>query len=111
LRTAPFDIRFDDVVSFSGNPQRRPLVLKASAGNEALHVFRESLGRELLRVGLGRCATRAFDPHVTLAYVPRGVDAEPVEPIVWRATEFVLIHRLLGRKRYIPLDRWPLLAA
>ncbi len=110
LRTAPFDVRFDEVVTFSGNPQRRPLVLKASAGNDALHAFREHLGRELLKVGLGRCVTRTFEPHVTLAYATQGVAAEPVEPIVWRATEFVLIHSLLGQTRYIPLGHWPLLA-
>jgi 2'-5' RNA ligase len=111
LHTAPFDVRFDKVVSFSGNPQRRPLVLKAGPGNETLHTFREQLGRELLKVGLGRCVTRTFEPHVTLAYAPQGVSAEAVEPIVWRATEFVLIHSLLGQTCYIPLGRWPLLAA
>lgn len=111
LRMAPFDVHFDEVASFSGNPQRRPLVLKASAGNEALHGFRENLGRELLKVGLGRCITRTFEPHVTLAYAPQAVVAEPVEPIVWRATEFVLIHSLLGQTRYVPLGNWPLLAA
>lgn len=111
LRMTPFDVRLDEVVSFSGNPQRRPLVLKASAGNETLHAFRETLGRELLRAGLGRCVTRTFAPHVTLAYAPQDVAAEPVEPIVWRATEFVLIHSRLGQTRYTQLGRWPLLAA
>lgn len=107
---APFDVRLDEVASFSGNPQRRPLVLKAGAGNETLHTFREHLGRELLRSGLGRCVTRAFVPHVTLAYAPQGVAAEPVEPIVWRASEFLLIHSLLGQTRHVPLGRWPLRA-
>lgn len=110
LRTAPFDVRFDEVVSFSGNLQRRPLVLKASAGNEALHTFREHLGRELLKAGLGRCVTRTFEPHVTLAYAAQGLAAELVGPIVWKVTEFVLIHSLLGQTRYIPLGRWPLRA-
>jgi len=111
LRMAPFDVHFDEIMTFSGNPQRRPLVLKAGTGNEALHGFRETLGRELLKAGLGRCVTRTFEPHVTLAYAPQGVAAEPVEPIVWRASEFVLIHSLLGQTRYITLGQWPLLAA
>jgi RNA 2',3'-cyclic 3'-phosphodiesterase len=111
VQAAPFEICLDQVASFSGKPDQRPLVLKAAQGNQALHAFRDSLGRELARIGLGRCVSRTFEPHVTLAYAPAMIAAEPVAPVRWTAQEFVLVHSLLGQTRYIRLGEWPLAAA
>lgn len=107
---APFEICLDQVISFTGRRENLPLVLKASEGNAALHAFRKQLGQELTRVGLGRCVSQTFEPHVTLAYAPQRVEAEAVQPVRWLAQEFVLIHSLLGQSRHIVLGRWPLAA-
>lgn len=110
LRAEPFEINLDEIASFSGRPDKRPLVLKSTQGNQSLYAFREKLGRELTRVGLGRCVSRGFEPHVTLAYAPTLVAAESVEPVRWTVRDFVLIHSLLGQTRYIELGRWTLSA-
>lgn len=108
LQAAPFELSFDEVASFAAKRERPPVVLKASAGNAALHAFREQLGRELARAGQGRCVSAAFEPHVTLAYAQKSVAPETVAPVRWTARDFVLIHSLLGQTRYIELGRWPL---
>lgn len=107
---APFQIALNEVASFAARRERSPLVLKANQGNEALHRFRDQLGVELTRVGLGRCVSKTFEPHVTLAYAQAQVEAEPIEPVIWTASEFVLIHSLLGQTRHIRLGSWPLQA-
>lgn len=83
-------------------------MLKARDGNAALQAFREKLGCELLRVGLGRCVSRTFEPHVTLAYATALPAPETVAPIRWTAREVVLVHSLIGQTRYIGLGRWAL---
>jgi len=108
LHEAPFPVRFDEVATFAGRRDKRPLVLKAGEGNAALQTFRARLGEALARNGLGRCVSRTFEPHVTLAYAAQTVEPEAVTPIVWTAQEFVLIHSLLGQTRHIVLGRWPL---
>lgn len=108
LRAAPFPILLDEVASFSGRRDKRPLVLKASQGNAPLQAFRAKLGEALARNGLGRCVSRTFEPHVTLAYAAQAVEPEAVAPIGWTAQDVVLIHSLLGQTRHIVLDRWPL---
>ncbi|HSX61304.1 MAG TPA: 2'-5' RNA ligase family protein [Tahibacter sp.] len=110
VRAEAFAIRMNEVASFSGNRERLPLVLKASHGNEALHRFREQLGVELTRAGLGRCVSKTFEPHVTLVYAPQRLEPEPVEPVRWIASEFVLIHSLLGKTQHLRLGSWPLRA-
>ncbi|MBL8297280.1 MAG: 2'-5' RNA ligase family protein [Rhodanobacteraceae bacterium] len=108
VSATPFQVQWNEVASFSSRRERSPLVLKASAGNECLHRFRAQLGAELSRVGLGRCAVKAFEPHVTLAYAAEQIAPEPVEPIDWNVVEFVLIHSLLGQTRHVRLGAWPL---
>ena len=110
VRAAPVDIAMDEVVSFANRRSKPPVVLKSRQRNEALHALRAGIGRELAAVGLGRCVTGTFEPHVTLTYATQNVAAEAVGPIAWTAQEFVLIHSLLGQTRHIPLGRWPLTA-
>jgi 2'-5' RNA ligase len=110
LREAPFPVLFDEVATFSGRRDQRPLVLKAAQGNAALQAFRARLGEALARNGLGRCVSRTFEPHVTLAYAAQAVEPEAVTPTGWTAQDFVLIHSLLGQTRHIVLGRWPLVA-
>lgn len=110
VNAAPFEICLNEVASFSGRRERSPLVLKADRGNDALHRFRARLGEALTRAGFGRCVSRTFEPHVTLAYAARQVPAEAVDEIRWTATEFVLIHSLLGQTRHIRLGSWALRA-
>ena len=45
---------------------------------------------------------------MTLTYDKVAVPEQPIEPITWTATEFFLVHSLLGQTRHIPLEKWSL---
>lgn len=112
LRSAPFDVTFDHAVSFSGRVRKRPFVLRGSdAGLAALTGFRRELSEALARHGLGGLVDAHFTPHVTLLYDDQLRPPQPVEPIVWRVNELVLVDSLLGQARHVPLARWPLRGA
>lgn len=108
LRSEAFEVRFDEVASFASRRDKKPFVLKARGGNQALRSFHAALARRLGRAGLTRAASEALEPHVTLLYDRQMVAAEPVEPLVWRASEWVLVHSLLGQSRHLRLGSWPL---
>ena len=57
--------------------------------------------------GLGPRAPH-YTPHLTLLYGDRFVADHPVEPVGWTVHEFVLVHSLLGRSRYLLVARFPL---
>ena len=65
------------------------------------------LGQAMMATGLGDKAGD-YLPHVTLLYDDALIDEHPVAPISWTATEFVLVHSLLGRTKHVILDRWAL---
>lgn len=108
VKAAPFDVLFDRAGSFRGRPRNRPLVLLGDEGVAALAAFQQTLGSALETAGLGK-PNPHYTPHVTLLYDNRFVPMQAIEPIGWRASEFVLVHSLLGQTRHIPLARWPLL--
>jgi 2'-5' RNA ligase len=110
VRAAPFDVVFDRAASFHGRPRNRPFVLLGGEGKEgcgALAALHQALGAALENAGLVSAPSR-YKPHVTLLYDNRYVPERAIEPIVWTAHEFVLVHSLLGRSRHTPLARWPL---
>lgn len=107
---APFEIRLRAVQSFEPAPHkrsRRPLVLLGEGGDALPTLFR-TLGTAMLQNGLNAAAS--FTPHMTLSYGPQPVPMQPIEPIRFQATDFVLIHSRLGLTRYEVIDRWPLAA-
>ena len=105
VRTAPFEVSFDRTASFRGGPGTRPFVLVGENGLLRLQSFRQLLAAALTRAGLRRLAKTNFTPHVTLLYDAQSVEEYPVEPVVWRATEFVLVHSLRGHQH---VARWGL---
>ena len=108
LRFPPFPLAFDRVESFD---KRRgggnAFVLRGGRGLEAVTDFQRTLGEAMKKVGLK--PEMRFTPHVTLLYDDRVMPAQPVTPIEWCATEFVLVHSLLGRSAHLRLGAWPLL--
>jgi 2'-5' RNA ligase len=96
LSEAAFDVAFDRAASFAGAPGKHPYVLLGAAGVEALIAFRDRLFRALLRAGVRTLSREAFTPHVTLTYGDRQMPERAIEPLDWRATEFLLIHSEVG---------------
>lgn len=107
ISARPFDVTFDRAMSFLGRP--RPLVLCGGNGVADLIAFQRTLGDAIQTRGLGRMKPQ-FMPHITLLYDKHGIEEHAIEPVGWTVREFVLVHSLLGKSRYIPVGRWPLRA-
>lgn len=98
-----FDVMFDRALSY---PSAGTYVLSGRDGTRQLTAFREELG-EAMR-GQGLRASRSFTPHMTLAYDRHVVAEHAIDPVRWRALEFVLIRSHVGKGIYDVLGRWPL---
>lgn len=107
VRLPAFSVEFNGAMSFRGRPDNQPFVLLGDDGTIGLAMLQQALGTALEKAGLGRCAAH-FTPHVTLMYGDRLVADRSVSPVSWRVNEFVLVHSLLGRSRYLALGRFPL---
>lgn len=107
--TAPFNVAFDEVGSFKGKPGRLPVVLLGAA-SPGLMQFQAELDQKMKRAGLTHGEHhRQFTPHLTLFYGRSPLQAQTIDPIAWRARDFVLIRSVVGEGVYIEEGRWPLL--
>ncbi|HEV8390112.1 MAG TPA: 2'-5' RNA ligase family protein [Dongiaceae bacterium] len=104
----PFRIELDHAKSLGRNGHSRPFVLCGGDGVAGLVRFQHMLAVAMEGAGLGRWIGPSWLPHLTLLYGDREITDEAIEPVGWVAREFVLVHSLLGRNRYVPLARWPL---
>lgn len=100
-----FDVMFDRALSFSGRPRNRPFVLHSHDGAHGVQDFQRQLGLAMASCGLGKLV-RPYTPHMTLLYDTADVAEHSIEPIVWRCTEFRLVHSMLGQTRHISLGDW-----
>lgn len=107
VRAEPFSVTFDSALSFTGRPRNRPFVLRNRSGGSGVEAFQRKLAVELKACGLGKFA-RPYTPHMTLLYDTADVAEHSIDPIAWTATEFVLVHSLLGQTRHIRLGAWQL---
>jgi 2'-5' RNA ligase len=108
VSTSPFPLMFDRVVSFENKREKRPLVLRPGYDLAGLFALRYVLGEAMRRARIGRHVTSHFTPHMTLLYDSRVVRERPIDPIRMNVQDFVLVHSLIGQRRYIELARWPL---
>ncbi|HTD89781.1 MAG TPA: 2'-5' RNA ligase family protein [Burkholderiales bacterium] len=102
-----FQVAFDHMMSFSGRPGHRPLVLRSSSDMAGLMAFQTTLSLAMEKVMPGHKGGARFNPHLTVLYGDHRIE-HTVESIAWIVHEFVLVHSLVGRTRYVPLKRWPL---
>jgi 2'-5' RNA ligase len=105
--TPAFQICFDRAVSFRGKPGNHPFVL---IGDEhpgvAIMKFQSTLRKELLKRGCPGKGSSSFKPHLTMLYDKQKVEETPIEPVIWAATEIVLIHSEVGATKYRGLGTW-----
>jgi 2'-5' RNA ligase len=86
---------------------KRSVALRPGRSSRELRALQKPLSDGLASAGLLRPGWK-FGPHVTVAYREGEPFAHPIEPIVWEAHEFVLIHSEVGATRHHVLGRWPL---
>lgn len=102
--TSPFEIIFEQAVCFPENS--RAMVLKGDKKRHAeLTALHRALGLELRRNGLP--ASLSTNHHLTLLYGDQELQ-EPIEPVQWKAHEFVLVRSHVGATHYDILERWKL---
>jgi 2'-5' RNA ligase len=109
VRCAPIDFVLDRIATFGGR-FRAPCVLRCSpASSVAAQALWRQQGEALHAAGFNAGIERRFTPHVTIGYGDQTL-ARPIaiEPIAWRATEFVLVDSAVGQARHEVLGRWPL---
>lgn len=99
-----FPIVLDQVVA-----SHRSVAMVPSERLNGFHAFQRQLARRMMRAGLGQRLNWRFSPHLTLLYWHGAPLREWTDALSWTATEFVLIHSLLGLTRHEVLARWPLL--
>jgi 2'-5' RNA ligase len=103
LAASPVPLRLDQL---SGG--RDSIALIPSTRIQRLAELTGGLHRRMTAAGLLRSAWRCH-PHVTLLYRRAAAFKRAVDPICWTATDFVLIHSIVGAHRHIELGRWPLI--
>lgn len=107
IQAVPFEITFDQRLSFKGVPH--PLVLTCRQPAPALAELRQTLGTALKQSGLATAHEPAgFVPHLTVLRDPKPLPPAAIDPISWLVQDFVLIHSIHGRGHHEPLGRWPL---
>ena len=98
-----FDVVFDIALSY---PSAGTYVLSGREETRQLTAFREQLGESMRSQGLR--VSRSFTPHMTLVYDRHVVPEHSIDPVRWRALEFVLIRSHVGKGLYDVLGWWPL---
>lgn len=112
VRAAAVDVGFDRLASFRLGGEQHALVLRGTPATcSTLRFLRTALGHAHYAQGLYPPNVSRFEAHVTLRYLRQPLASEvAVEPVVWRANEFVLIRSLIGRGVHEVVERWPLSA-
>lgn len=105
VSAAPVPVTLDRV---SAGGDGDSIALRPSRKIDALAELGHQLQRGLRAAGLLRRGWD-FHPHVTLLYRKGRPFTRTIPPIGWEATDFVLIHSILGAHQHIELGRWPLI--
>lgn len=111
LRTVPFTLRLDRLMTFNRDPGNCPLVVTTEDKNHNVNEIAADLHAACRRLGLPGSRSKKPTPHVTLAYGPGFAEARMLAaPILWTIEDVMLIDSLQGQSRHVSLGRWPLSA-
>ncbi|HVR56070.1 MAG TPA: 2'-5' RNA ligase family protein [Pseudolabrys sp.] len=108
--TSEFDLMLDSALTFGGrekSTQQQPCVLMASDATafRDLHI---RICRAMQSHGVD-IPDRRITPHVTMFYDHAVVKARPVDPIILRVREFVIVHSRSGTGQPFGIvGRWKL---
>lgn len=109
LRTAPFRLCFDRLVTFNGRHHSKALVLVAEGASSDLNAVAGELHAACRTTGRTASRSTKITPHVTLAYGPGFEGTRPLDtPILWTIDDITLIDSHQGRGRHVHLGKWPL---
>lgn len=105
----PFEIKFDQVVSFRRNSETLSLVLADdNCGNDGVRNLHELLCAEFLKYFPSSASPQKFVPHLTLLYDQQELASKSIEPVSWMVKEIVLVRSEVGLTKYRRLGCWAL---
>jgi 2'-5' RNA ligase len=105
IRFPALEARFDAIVTFSA--PSGPCVLVGLQGLDEVRKLRTDLVCAMADRGF--TPPRAYEPHMTLSYDPRHrLPRTDIEPLGFRAAEFVLVKSHIGFSRHEVLRTWTL---
>lgn len=109
LRTAPFSLRLDRLMTYPNHPTNRPLVMVPDKAGPELNEIASDLRTYLYKAGLATSGSARVSPHVTMAYGPGFPEPRLLDtPIHWRIDEITLIDSHQGKGRHDILGQWKL---
>jgi len=109
LRTAPFTLCFDRLMTFNGRSDNSPLVMATDNPSDELNEIAADLHAACRAMSLAGSRSAKVTPHVTLAYGTGFSETRRLaKPILWTIDEITLIDSLQGQGRHVPLGRWSL---
>lgn len=109
VRTAPFTLCFDRLMTFNGTPGNLPMVIATDNASSKPKEIAAELHVALRALGITASQSPKVNPHVTLAYgsgLPK--TRHLPKPILWTISEITLIDSLYGQGRHVSLGQWPL---
>ncbi len=110
VRHSPFELRFDRLMTFGGQPGNSALVIGTDGHNHHPNDLSMGLHHALKSVGLVPPNRKKVTPHLTLAYGPGfSHKRHLIKPICWTIRDFTLVDSLQGQGRHVPLGTWPLI--
>ena len=96
-------------MSFRGRLGNHPLVLAGDdQRNTTLKKLYQSLEVQLVKNRLSSRPNNKFVPHVTLLYDKQILSPTPIDPVVWRVEEIVLVRSEVGATKYERPGHWKL---
>ena len=110
VSAAPFEVVFDEVLTFASVRPDKPIVTLAKRGMPAWLDFQQRLGLAVLKAGAIK-AMPNYAPHLTLAYHRKPIERFEIEPVRWVAREFSLTRSDPAKGQHHKLATWPMLAS
>lgn len=105
--TSPFEIMFDRVLSFRGQPGNHPLVLvDDNHGNDGVRNLHGLLRAKFAKYVSSTSSAPKFMPHLTLLYDKQELTPKAIKPVYWTVKEIVLVRSEVGATKYHWLGRW-----
>jgi 2'-5' RNA ligase len=106
MRQQSFSLELERTQSFAHGGYYQPFVMCGEDGTRCLKHFQKALAEEMRRSGFK--IPHGFTPHVTMLWADRRIDENPMLPVCWTATDFVLIKSIRGHSQHTELGRWRL---
>ncbi|MES2282745.1 MAG: 2'-5' RNA ligase family protein [Pseudomonadota bacterium] len=107
LQMDPFEVVFDQALSFGGKAALKPFVLQMGEGRTQVLELCKKFKLCLAMAGV-HSDDKATTPHMTLARSVESIPVIDLEPVRWTAARLVLVHSVVGETRHIHLQDWPL---